>query len=263
VQVDTSTNTITTITPANGPDSLIFAPNGNIIYSSVFAGTISAWNGVSNVVLAVGLSSPQDLALDPGGATFLFSTGSGNIDRMLVAGGPYSVLSSPGSPTGLAYDGAGDLFAVNGSTLLQLNPVSGAILNSVALPSRGDGLTYDPFTGNLWVGTFAGIIEVPTSLSSATFISAGNSDFIDGLVSDGAGNIFLADTTAQQIVQYNITGNTFTGLTTVPTLDDLAPLIGLGSAPVTAPEPATLALLGIGAAGLLGYGWRRRKPAQA
>jgi hypothetical protein len=30
---------------------------------------------------------------------------------------------------------------------------------------------------------------------------------------------------------------------------------------VPVPEPGSLALIGIGAAGLLGYGWRRRKRA--
>jgi hypothetical protein len=35
------------------------------------------------------------------------------------------------------------------------------------------------------------------------------------------------------------------------------------AAATAAPEPASLTLLGIGALGLLGYGWRKRKPAQA
>jgi hypothetical protein len=45
-------------------------------------------------------------------------------------------------------------------------------------------------------------------------------------------------------------------------IDDVAPLSGLGSNP-TVPEPASLTLVGIGAASLAGYKWRRRKPAAA
>jgi len=33
--------------------------------------------------------------------------------------------------------------------------------------------------------------------------------------------------------------------------------------PAAAPEPSTLTLLGIGIASIVGYGWRRRKPAAA
>jgi hypothetical protein len=39
--------------------------------------------------------------------------------------------------------------------------------------------------------------------------------------------------------------------------------LGFGPAATAAPEPASLTLLGLGALGLLGYGWRKRRQAAA
>jgi len=44
-------------------------------------------------------------------------------------------------------------------------------------------------------------------------------------------------------------------------LDDVAPLTGLGSQATAAPEPSTMTLLALGGLSLVGYGWRRRKQA--
>jgi PEP-CTERM motif len=257
VSVNTTTNAITVVDAgASGPDSLIFS-GSNILFTNVFAGDVSLFNGTTNTILQTGLSIPQDLTLDPGGATYLVSdTGNGRILRQSVTGGSVATLATPGNPTGLAYDPAGQLFVVNGSDLLQIDPTTGATINTFVLGSAGDGLAYDPFTGNLFVSFTSGIEEVPTSLSGSGTTFAYNGDRIDGLESDGLGNIYLADTDAQRIVEFNIGGSSFTPLSSVPTIDDLAPVVGPGSAPV--PEPATLTLTALGLAGIVTRRARRR-----
>src|SRR5271166_5926288 len=63
VLVNTVTNAITPVAAASGPDSLIFTPAGNILYTNVFAGGISLYNVSTSTTtaLANGLNIPQDL----------------------------------------------------------------------------------------------------------------------------------------------------------------------------------------------------------
>jgi hypothetical protein len=259
VKVDVTTNTVTTITNTPGqPDSLVFAPNNNIAYSLNSNGEVALYNLLThtNTILAVGMTGPRDVALDPGGLSILVSnTGAGEIDRVPLAGGAYTPLVTGFSSTdGIAYDASGSLFVVlNGNEIARINPTTGQILNTLTGFSNSlDGLTYDPYTGELWASSATGLWEVPTNLSTATSFASG-SDKFDGLESDGHGNLFIAFRT-YRVYQYNIPSNTLTPETFVSGLDDLAPITGLGSSPT--PEPSSVLLLGSGLAAL---GTRLRK----
>jgi hypothetical protein len=209
-------------------------------------------NGTGNTQIATGaqLGSSnfvQDLALEPGGTSVLVSTtDNGQIFRIDLGTNAVSLVSSPGAGLrGITYDNAGNLFAVvTGNVVEQIDPTTGAVLNSLAVGGGTDGITFDPFTGNLFVAQGSNILELPTSLASTTSFTCGVCSFIDGLESDGNGNIDLADSSAGNIAQYNITGNTFAVVAGTPGIDDLAPVTGLGAPHPSVPEPTSLLLLG-------------------
>ena len=266
--VDITTNTITpVILNSHTSDGLIFAPNGNIVYTGSGDGTVHMFNPVTKVdtVLATGMSNPADLTLEPGGTSVLVSDRQTNkINRVLLSGGGFTTLASlAGNPfglNGLAYDDSGRLFAVSqGSVISQINPSTGAVLNtSSVLAGVPDGLTFDSFTHKLYAAANGGQVYAinPTTLATTQLANASalTGTTPDGLTSDGAGNLYIATFGDMHIYQYDLVGQTLTQRTFVTNLDDLAPLSGPGA---LTPEPASITLLGIGIAGMAGYAWRR------
>jgi sugar lactone lactonase YvrE len=268
---DTGTNQVSAVFDTVGnPDSLIFDTHGNIIYSTVLQGQVRSYNPSTKIdtLLGGGLAAPADLALTPGGSSVLVSEANGGkIFKINLTTGKGSNLGSyGGNPQGLAFDTAGHLFAVLGfrsstaaSFIAQLDPTTGAILNQSANEISLDGLTYDPFSGKLYSGSFggSGLYQFDPATLNATLLANSTGVKFDGLTTDSAGNLYLA--AGGFIYQYNLPTSTLTQETPVPGLDDLAPVTGLGSPPV--PEPTGLALFGISAAGLVGYSWRHRRRA--
>jgi sugar lactone lactonase YvrE len=264
-RVDTSTNTVTPVTTGTPADSLLFDPSGRIIYSAVFNGSVQRFDPQTNTTstLASGFKVPLDLALEPGGGSVLVSDRTANtITRINLTTLATSTLATGHDYEGIIYDSSGRLFASvhDVNQIWQLDPVTGAKLNSSPTITGAslDGLTFDRFTGDLFVSGFNNFIyQVPTSLASVTAI-AGIPN-ADGLTSDGAGNIFVVSND-NRLFQFNIGTGTVTPLTPVPGVDGVAPLSGLG-APPAIPEPSTLTLLALGTLGVTASVWRRKRRA--
>jgi sugar lactone lactonase YvrE len=142
VDITTGVNTLVTTTPV-GPDSLIFAPNGNILYSArTPTGSLGSYDitAHTNTILVSGLGIPGDLALEPSMTSVLISDITGpRILRYVLGAGSYTVLASnltiPGliRVDGLTYDNSGKLFAaLNGNSVAQIDPSNGTIIKQLA-----------------------------------------------------------------------------------------------------------------------------------
>ncbi len=273
-QVDTVTNSVTTyLNTIAPPDSVMFDSSGDVIYSTVTVGNgqVVKYNPITMVstTLASGLTNSADVVLEPGGNSMLVSDyGNGSIERINLNTFMVTTLATGlGNPEGLAYVG-NKLFAnignryggPTGKEVVQLNPITGAILATSPGLNSLDGLTYDSYSGLLYAsslfGNFVYSID-PNNLNNVQ-IATGTVPGPDGIASDGLGNIFIASSDSigdSHVYQFNLTNNTMTQRALVNGLDDLAPASGGGSIP----EPSSLALLSFGVC-ILGMGGRVRYP---
>ena len=264
VDVTNGVNTLVT-TLLDEPDSIVFAPNGNMIYSLERVGKLGSFDGTTNKTLvSSGLVNPGDMTLEPSRTSVLISDIlAGKIFRYDLGTQNLTMLADFTSlgkglkrVDGLAYDNSSRLFAViNQNEVAQINPVNGAIIKELTgLTGNLDGLTFDPVTGDLWASAFTAnsLLRIPVDLSGSTSLASGMIASPDGLVSDGIGNIFVAGYQTN-IYQYNIASKLVTKQNAVPGLDDLAPLVGLG-API--PEPSSWVLFGSGFLALAAYSRR-------
>src|SRR5271154_1820965 len=119
MEVNMTSGVVTVLTHVGArPDSLIVDSEGRILYTagSSNTGTVSRYDPTSNTntIIATGLSSPHELIFDPGQTTILVANfGLGQIVRVNLSSGTVTpLLSKQGTVDGLAYDGAGHLFAV-------------------------------------------------------------------------------------------------------------------------------------------------------
>jgi streptogramin lyase len=233
-------SSVTTIaTTTEKPDDIIIIPNGNLIYTQNPGNGIEMYNPTTSITTQVATiaGGSRDLVLEPGGNSILIANyGGGKIIRMnLSTFALTTLISKLVTVNGLAYDASGNLFAVaHSNTIIQVDPVAGTILNTLVLePSYkangGDGMTYDPYTGQLWVSHIGtqgnGLIEVPTNLSGFQLFQTGKILAPDGIVSDGNGNLYIG-AAYKEVYEYNIPSNTLTKKVLVSGVDSIALIPG-------------------------------------
>jgi hypothetical protein len=260
---------------APGADGLIFSADGkslliggqtNAIYQ------VNPNNGVLLGTFSTGTLPVFHLALSPdlktvyGGGSEAGAPGLAVVPASPLANGTtHPVVGSTNILTGIAFDAAGNAFYTSngqfGTINLTANPAVTAAKNFL---EAAHGIIFDPLTGNFILVGGSQIAQVDDNgnILSSRFFSGENFD--QGAV-DGEGHLFAASNTGDLVfVDYSGTGLVgspldFTATRPLdPFLDDVAPLVGLGSQAVPVPEPSSLALLGLGAAALAGWRWRRR-----
>jgi sugar lactone lactonase YvrE len=232
--LDLNTSTLTTLYTIGvgklfDPDDLTVNSQGQLIYTLPNQGTVNLYDPTTgtNTILASGIPGARDLAIEPGGQTMLIAkyVTPPEILRYNFVTQTTTILvpkaAKLGTCDGIAYDPYGNLYAVaNHNTIVQIDPVTGAILATLVLEPHngvngGDGLTYDSYTNSLWathdgkvMGT--GLIQIPVSPSGFTAagfafypLAAGN---VDGIKSDGKGNLYIG--AIHTAIEYNIPTHT-------------------------------------------------------
>jgi hypothetical protein len=238
-------------TPLSG---LLFDPQGRIVYTEPFS--IRAYNPTTfaDTLLASGFAFLTAIALDPSGTSVLAADfAGGSIYRISLSTGTAMTLGSAGaflSPTGLAYDSQGNLYAIIGDNQIeQINPTTGAVIKTgplVGICSSGcslPSLTYDSFSNKLWaaddVNNCIHSFDLATLTPSAC-VGGGIFSGPGGIAADGAGNIFVASNAISVVVSYLLSYNITTGAITQVSnalsngINGLAPLSGLGAPPGSA-----------------------------
>ena len=240
LNLNTSPTQLSTIYNIGGkPDDLILNSAGQLIYTVPTPGTVNLYDPTTgiNTVLVSGLKYARDLAIEPGGQTMLIAINTpGAIVRFNFATGTTTTLIKKlGTCDGIAYDPYGNLYAVaNHNTIVQIDPVAGKILNTLVLEPHsgingGDGMTYDSYTGSLWVTHDGknfpyGLIEIPVT---ATGFAGGFSTYLtpkvsapDGIKSDGKGNLYIG--AIHTVAVYNIPTSTVTRNITIQGADGVS-----------------------------------------
>jgi streptogramin lyase len=132
-----------------------------------------------------------------------------------------TALAQLSSPQGLAFDGSGHLWVVNGGAnqVLELNPTTGAILNTITSGISGPTRLFFA-NGDLWVlntaantmthyndlttagGKLAGTLKIPAKVSRSL-----------GVAVDTYGDVYISGSDSDNVIALNINGGLVETLT--------------------------------------------------
>jgi hypothetical protein len=233
---------------------IAFDSHGNLFVASEDQNIYKYTPSGSRSTFATGLFNPHGLTFDAAGNLFEADSASGNIYKFTPAGVRSTFASGLVLPYAVAFDAIGNAFVAD-----DVNYLSGVIYKYSPDGSRSTfatgladpaGLAFNA-SGNLFVGDGATIQQITASGSKSTYATALTG--AGGLAFDASGNLFVADFGLQTIYKYTPTRS--------QSVFASAPFPRyLAFAPNVVPEPGSIAMAVVGAAGLLV--WRRLRRAE-
>ena len=266
------------IASTNGADGLLFAPDGNLLVAGqgnnltevTTGGTIvkTVAPGGGSFHLALSSSAPNALVYN------LNNGGCGNncISAVTLSGGGLSlngVLYTTIPCAGCSADVRGVILNTNNNTWYYGTAPDGgsgefgtvvfndtlhtATLTRLRTGVFAHGLTFDPFTNDVIVNSAGTVQQLDAAGNTLSSITAAGT--FDQGAADGKGHLFVASNSGNLLfIDYDATGligaasNFTSNQFLAGSLDDIAPLSGLGGGVPSVPEPSSLLLLGSGLA---------------
>jgi hypothetical protein len=268
-RVDTTTGVITPLTPPtiHFADSLaLFANNKKIVYdvndtgiSELHVCDLSTIPCTDTLLVDFSAlfpgnpqgSDPQDLVVEPGGASVLVSHEAGNyVTRTILSTGVTTkFIPNINAPEGIAYDKTGRLFILAGfqqpnAGIFQYDSNGNLVASNSGFDPTNtlDGLTFDPTTGFLYAtSAHSGALfrinpNNLTDVHQVATLPVVNLTGPDGLAVDNKGLLYIAErgTAPESVYTFDAKHCLATGVTPcpadllklvdVPNIDDPAPI---------------------------------------
>jgi sugar lactone lactonase YvrE len=215
--------------------------NNRVVQMSADGSTVTSIAPTADDANGRALNNPAGLALDGAGNLYIAdvynwrvlevpANGKGVTEILPTVTGATPPLDTLNNPTGIAVDGAGNLFISDTwnnrvvEILANGGPAMAVAVNGLSL-SYPSGLAVDS-VGNLFISDTLNnrVVEVPAGGGAATVLAPTVNNLIlnrpSGIVVDGAGNLFIADTLNNRVVEVPADGSAATAF--APTVNGVA-----------------------------------------